>query len=50
VSMPGHLVLIIGRYSETLSLHPCDGDIRGGNAPQSYTNIKTLEGNIKSVI
>jgi len=48
--MPGHPVEIIGRNSETLPLHPCDDDIHGGNPPLIFMNIKTLEGNIKSVI
>ena len=49
-SMTDHPVEIIGRNSETLPLHPCDGDIRGGNPTHIFMNIKTLEGNINSVI
>jgi hypothetical protein len=48
--MPGHPVEIIRRNSETLPLHLCDGDVRGGNPPHIFMNIKTLEGNINSVI
>jgi len=47
-SMTDHPVEIIGRNSETLPLHPCDGDIRGGNPTHIFMNIKTLEGNIVS--